>query len=198
MANLDFYALADDHRALIEFLFAETDVVIYEVASEFDRELRQFRSFGDLEAAFPIGAYRAAQLQLWSPSVMAHPIIRRTELTASSSRQFRYSVEGAGLIQLYLSGIQDDVIHHSHFGHWSEAGARQRCIHPADDCDWSALNQLSGRIQRHIRGRLAATKLQSRPVLHDALAAVQHEGVGLWVGPAVHRADSAEIRSKVA
>ncbi len=39
MANLDFYALADDLRDLIRFLLSETDVVIYELSSEFDRTM---------------------------------------------------------------------------------------------------------------------------------------------------------------
>jgi hypothetical protein len=63
----------------------------------------------------------------------------------------------------------------------------------AGDSDWRALAKLSGRIQRHIRGRLAAAKLHARPVLHQALAMVQ-QGNGLWFGSAVHRADSANIQ----
>jgi hypothetical protein len=33
MANLDFYAFGDDLRSLLTFLYAETDVVIYELSS---------------------------------------------------------------------------------------------------------------------------------------------------------------------
>ncbi len=35
MANLDFYSLGDDLRDLIRFLFSETDVVLYELSSQF-------------------------------------------------------------------------------------------------------------------------------------------------------------------
>ena len=59
--------------------------------------------------------------------------------------------EGAGLIQLYLNGQREGVIYHTHYGHWSEAGARRRIIHSADDCDRETLAKLSGLIQRHIR-----------------------------------------------
>lgn len=196
MANLDFYALGDDLRSLFQFLYAETDVVVYESASEFDHDARRFASLAELEAVFSLGAYRAAYLQLWSPSVMARPIIERIELKVSR-HSFRYAVRGAGLIQLYLDGGRDGVIYHTHYGHWDEAGARQRSIYPADDCDWRALAKLSGRIQRHIRNKLATAKLYARPVLHQAFNAVQ-QGHGLWFGPAIHHADSADIHKVAA
>ena len=134
MANLDFYALGDDLRSLFGFLFAETDIVIYELSSEFDREPRPFASISALEAVFNLRAYRAGYLQLWSASVMAHPVFRRVELKVSG-HSFRYVVEGTGLIQLYLDGVRDGVIYHTHYGHWNEAGARKRSMHSADDCD---------------------------------------------------------------
>jgi hypothetical protein len=191
MANLDFYALGDDLRSLIRFIYAETDIVVYELASEFDREARQFASLADLEAVFNLGDHKAGHLQLWSPSVIAWPVIRRIELKVPG-RSFRYAVEGAGLIQLLLGGQCGGVIYHTHYGHWNEAGARQRSRHSADDCDWEALAKLSGLIQRHIRRRLAAAKLYARPVIHQAFSAVQ-QGHALSFGPAVHRADSPDI-----
>jgi len=191
MANLDFYALGDDLRSLLQFLYAETDVIVYELASEFDRDARRFASLAELEAVFSLGVYRAGRLQLWSPSVMARPVIRRIEITVPG-HSFRYAVEGAGLIQLYLDGGRDRVIYHTHFGHWNEAGARQRSVHPADDCNWPALTKLSGRIQRHIRSKLTAAKLYARPILHQAFSAVQ-QGHGLWFGSAIHNADSHDI-----
>lgn len=193
MANLDFYASAEDQRDLLRFLFSETDIVIYELSSEFDQDVRVFRSLSEVEAVFHLGDYRAGNLQLWLPCVMASPVIRRIELTKVPGHSFRYAVEGAGLIQLYLDGVQDGIIYHTHYGHWNEAGARQRSIHSADDCDWQALVKLSGRIQRHIREKLASAKLYSRPVLRHALALVQ-QGAGLWFGPEIHRADSKDIK----
>ena len=192
MANLDFYALCGDLRSLFEFLFAETDVVAIELSSEYERDPRQFKSLAELETVFHLGAYRAGHLQLWSPSVMVRPVIRRVALKVPG-HSFLYAVEGAGLIQLYLDGQRDGVIYHTHFGHWNEAGARQRSVHPADDCDWGALAKLSGRIQRHVRGRLCAAKLYARPILHEAFGSVQN-GLGLWFGPDVHHANSKDIQ----
>src|SRR5687768_2865752 len=118
MANLDFYALADDLRDLIQFLLSDTDVIIYEKSSEYDQLARAFRSLSEIEGAFSLGTFRSAYLQLWSPSVMVEPVFRRIELTAVPGYSFRYAVEGSGLIQLYFDGIQEGVIYHSHYGHW--------------------------------------------------------------------------------
>jgi len=72
MANLDFFATRTDHEALIRFLFGSTNIRIFESYSESGRELREFRSFEELTAAFDVGADLAGSgsavlLQLWSP-----------------------------------------------------------------------------------------------------------------------------------
>lgn len=195
MANLDFYAVGDDLRDLLRFVYAETDIVIYELSSEFDRDVQRFASLAELEAAFSLDGDKAGNLQLWSPSIMTQPVIRRIELKLPG-HSFRYAVEGAGLIQLYLGGQRDGIIYHTHYGHWNEAGARQRSMHSADDCDWLALAKLSGMVQRHIRRRLTTAKLFARPVLYHAFSAVQR-GHSLWFGPSAHNADSTDIRGVV-
>ncbi len=199
MALLDFYAVADDLRDVVQFLLSETDIVLYESSSRYDHEIRRFRSLSELEAACKLGASRF-DLQLWSPSVMAEPVPERIKLTGVRGHSFRYAVHGAGLIQLYLEGIRKGVIYHTHYGHWNEAGARKKSIFPPDACDWRALSRLSGRIQRYIRGRLAPAtfhwpRLCSRPILRHAFTAIQ-EDAGLWFGPEVHRAGSPYIQAK--
>jgi len=191
MALCDFYALSDDLRELFCFLFAETDVVVYELSSQLERQPRSFRSLAEIESAYSLGNRHAA-FQLWSPTVSAPPVIRRVPILFPSPTH-RYSVEGAGLFQLYLDGLKDEVIYHTHFGHWNEAGARQRSMHPADDCNWPELAKLSRRIQGHIRRKLAAASLYSRPVLRQAFDAC-NKGYGLCFNNIIHHADSPEIR----
>jgi hypothetical protein len=191
MANLDFYALGADLEMLFDFLFSETDIIAYELSSEYECDPRSFDSLSAIQTRYSLGSYRAGYLKLWSPSVMDRPVFRRVELKMPGS-SFRYSVEGAGLFQLYLDGVRDGVIHHTHFGNWNEAGARSRSMHSADDCDWSALAKLSGRIQRHIRGNLASHKLFARPVLHHAFEAIGN-GQQLWFGPSTHDLKSKDL-----
>jgi hypothetical protein len=192
MANLDFYAVTDDLRSLMQFVFNETDIIAYELSSEHNDELRAFRSLSELEKVFILGSPHSIFLQLWSPTVMAEPVIRRIDMMALPGRPFRYGVEGVGLMQLYLGGVRDQMIFHTHFGHWNEAGARRRSMYSVDDCDWRALSRLSGRIQRYVRGRLAFAKLYSCPVLHHAYACVQN-GFSLSYGLNIHCAQSQDI-----
>ncbi len=189
MANLDFYAVSDDLRSLLAFLYAETDVVIYELSSRENCEIRSFHTVGELTEAFDLGADQTTHLVLWSPSVRTRPLVDRVEATRAPVPFFRYAIRGAGLIQFYLGGVRDGVIYHSHFGHWNEARAKYLPEELVRDCDWAALARLSGKIQRHIRRKSATFKLQSRPVLHQAWDMVQ-QGYGLMLGPTIHRAGS--------
>jgi hypothetical protein len=177
MASLDFYALRDDMRALLEFLFGETDLRVFESYSEYDAELREFRSTDELTRTFDLGSDShgdgtAVLLQMWSPSVMQRIDIERIELKVPG-HTFRHRVAGVGLLQLYFGGRHQRVITDSHFGHWNEAGARQRAAGDPDTVDWQALTRLSGRIQRHIRNRMAVGKLRARPILPAALTALR-------------------------
>lgn len=190
MSNLDFYATVADQRDLFRYLYGETDLVAFELSSEFDREPRRFRTFDEIVEIF--GDERPIHLQLWSPTVMPAPVFRRIALTHVPGHDFRYAVEGAGLMQLYLGGMLDGVLHHTHFGHWEEAGARQRSIDSADDCDWRALKALSGRIRRHIVNGVSVAKLHHRPILPEAFAAFEG-GMGLRHGADIHHADSPAV-----
>jgi hypothetical protein len=107
---------------------------------------------------------------------------------------FRYCVMGVGLIQLYFGGEHNRIITDSHYGHWSEAGARQRAVGDVDAVDWNALSTLSGRIQRHIRNKLAVAKLRGRPILSGAHTALK-SGFGLRYGPTQVHTDSPEIKT---
>ena len=197
MASIDFYALKDDIRGLLHFIFEETDLRIFESYSEFDAELRQFHSFEELSAAFSLGndthgGGHAVLLQLWSPSVMERVEFERIALTVPG-HSFRYCISGVGLIQLYFGGQHECVITNSHYGHWSQAGARQRAAGDVDTVNWSALSRLSGRIQRHIRGRMAVAKVRGRPIFPAAFVALQR-GLGLRYSSLQFHADSPDIQ----
>jgi len=177
MATLDFFAVRDDLLALLSFIYCETDCVVFESYSRYDAELRQFASVQQLNAAFsigddPHGNGHAILLQLHSLSVAAPPRIKRFSLSVPGY-SFRYCVESAGLMQLYLGGSYGGFISQSHFGHWNEAGARQRCVFPADEVNWPLQRSLSGKIQRHIKSRLSHAKVQSRYVMAHAFVALQ-------------------------
>jgi hypothetical protein len=196
MASIDFYALRDDIRELVHFIFEETDARVFESYSEYDAELREFRSLDELSSAFQLGSDphgngSAVLLQLWFPSVMRAVQFERITLKVAG-HSFRYRVSGVGLVQLYLGGESGSVVTASHYGHWSEAGARQRATGDVDAVDWSALSRISGRVQRHIR-KLAVAKVRGRPILPAAFAAMQC-GSGLRYSSLQFHADSPDIQ----
>ncbi len=174
-ANVDFFAAAADQRAVLDFLFSSTDVRVYESYSQYDADLREFRSSDELAATFPLGTDPhgnglAILLALWSPCVMRELSIRRFKLDPAKcdGHTFRHNIEGGGLMQLYFGGVCDRVVTKSHFGHQSQV--RAKAWEVDDGVNWEALKTLSNRIQYHIRKRLGAGKAGSMPVLPTALS----------------------------
>jgi hypothetical protein len=162
-----------DHRSVLDYLFAETDVRVFESYSKLGAELCEFTNTNELAAAFPLGTDRhghgsAILLQLWSPSVMRTLDIVRLSLNpeACGGHTFRYCIEGGGLMQLYLGGICAEAVTPSHFGHQSETRAVNWDVD--EGVDWRALKTLSNRIQYRLRKKLAVARASRRPVLPQA------------------------------
>jgi hypothetical protein len=87
MANLDFYAVREDLIDLLSFIYAETDCRLFESYSEFDKDLREFKSTEQLLSAYdlgcdPHGNGSAVLLTLWSPSVSSNVKVERISLDA--------------------------------------------------------------------------------------------------------------------
>lgn len=172
--NIDFFAAEADLKALLDFLFSQTDVRVFESYSEFDSELREFHSTEELVIAFPLGKDlhgngNAVLLQLWSPSVMSHLNIERFSVIPEScnGHTFRHRIDGGGLMQLYLGGVSGNVITMSHFGCQSETRAQKWGID--EGVNWESLEKIAGKIQYHLRKRMAAGKVPGRPVLPQAM-----------------------------
>jgi hypothetical protein len=173
MAQLEFFAVHADLQQVVEFLYGETDFHVYELYSAYGQELREFKSFAELDAAFDIGQDihghgHAALLSLWSPAVMKTPHITRVKLDPKhcDGFTFRYTTGGWGAVQLYLGGLHARIVTKSHFGHGSERGARS--LGYRSGVDWKALAKLSNRVRYHVSKRLAVAKVPGRPVLSAA------------------------------
>jgi hypothetical protein len=173
MARLDFFAVRDDQVSLIDFLFRETDVRIFDHYSEYDQKLREFFSVREIEAVYELGIDKYATgpcitLMLWSASVMSQLDIIRIELDPKwvEGHTFRYYIDGFGLMELCLSGVYERTITPSGFGNFSEQGARKHGY--TEGVNWDALKKLSNKIQYHIRRRLAVAKASSCMVLPAA------------------------------
>ena len=70
MPNCDFFAVGNDHRLILEFLFTSGDCDVHEHSSRFDQRVRVFRSLAEIEEHFAVtdwrrGAGESILLQLY-------------------------------------------------------------------------------------------------------------------------------------
>src|SRR4051794_15095848 len=101
MPTCDFYALAPDSEAILDFVFSNPEWRLLEAYSEPDQELRTFTSLGDVTSVFDL-TRQHVQLMLHAPEMRGHVAADRINLKpgAAGNATFRYSVGGWGLIQL--------------------------------------------------------------------------------------------------
>ena len=199
MAQLDFYATEYDFRSILEFVFEETDIRVFDAYSRIDKEIREFRDLNQLlESDHLVKNHGRFFLRGWSSSVVKEQRVKRIRLEPSTGK-FRYSVEGPAVIQFLQGSIREDLdnaLYWSTISHWNEAGAYQRAAcsdSELDSVDWKMLRRISGRIQRHVRSKLAVAKVDSRPVLENAHDFLR-SGRKLWFGPEAIGIDSARLK----
>ncbi len=193
MASLDFFAATTDSIQILDFIFSQPGVTLFEMYSQHDQELREFSTTQGLLDCYEIGmdeygTGRHHTFQLWSPLVMPRPNPKRISLTpgAVKGHTFRYAVYGYGLMQLYLGGRYGDGITLSYFGHDTELRARisadrDRDQAQMDQIDWREFNKLSGKIQRLLRKKLSPAQASSYLVLTEAHRMYQ-QGFSLSTG----------------
>ena len=189
MAQLDFYALSSDIEQILAFVFDQTDCRVFEAYSRPGRKLREFRTLDELqESDFLEANHGRYFLRLLSQSIKVDPIIREFILTKTG--QSRQEVNSPGMFQIvegHRLDAQNDALSWSTFGHWNEAGAKQRSNYPDDlleSVDWKAMRRVSGKIQRHIKNKLAVAKIRTRPILPAAYEGL-NDSLTLWAGPGV-------------
>ena len=189
MPNCDFYAIPEDHRGILDWLLADGSCDLYELASDFEKPLRQFRSSEEVLQQFDrchwSGERRTVvDLQLYVRGAGPPFVPKRIELNPKScnSATYRYSAEGWGLIQLYLESLNLGTLEASHTNHFTLKGAKSwDTINtekgPAEAWDFVRINSFSSKLNREIRKRGVA-KVASRVILPGALK-MWDEGIAL-------------------
>ncbi len=176
MPNCDFYAVHDDIIGLAQFIFSETDCVIYESCSQPNKDLRCFTVVDELEAVYKSGFGGGSFLsEIYSPSMRGDIRIVRTDWEAKAWRpaSWRFDVTGWGLIQLHLEGVHENRIRHSHTNHNTEKRVRVReelyidKLGPASAWDWKAVTAISSKINRFIR-KMSPEKSGPLPIMRSA------------------------------
>ena len=180
MAQLDFIAVDQDFYEAMQFVFSETDLIVYEAFSRIDHEIRRFTSVAEIAATAGDRKAGGFLLNAWSPVVMKAPFFKNIKLMPEVGVH-RTTVGGAGVMQFQQGHIERGRLHFSSFSHWNEAGARGRGIPGAEEVDWAAMRRISGRIHRHLRNKLAVASIRSAPVLTHAYAALGPD-LSIWYG----------------
>jgi len=170
MARLAFFATTKDCLAVLDFLFASTDCCLYELYSEYEKPIRKYSELSEVQQAFRPGrepeSVLPTHLSPWSPSAFSDPIIERIALRPEKCQghTFRYVFRGPGSVVFHFGGTTKNEIAYSEYSHFEETSPVSQ-----DGVNWPIFKKLSGKIQYHIRGRLAVAKLPGIFVLPDAL-----------------------------
>lgn len=187
MPNCDYYADLDDHAAVLDGLYAEQSCAIYEVASDFEQELRRFASTAEVLAQFDRqdctgGRRHSVHLQLYVHHSGPPFAPRKVWLDPAycNGATYRYAAEGWGLVQLYLHRPTTRGLENSHTNHFTQSRAHAVATTSAaraevDAWDFQAITAFSARLNRRIK-RLSVGMMGSRPVLPGALQ-VWHSGM---------------------
>ena len=185
--TFDFYADYNDKIAILEFIFNDTDLQVFELGSAYEQEIKKYRSSDEIVSLLDLinGDKFAITFQLWTPRHKGKPVFRKITLDPNlcNGHTFRYSTDGWGMIQLYFGGIRNNTLHLSHFGHFTEKGAMKweetnTFNGNVNDWSWKEIEATSKKLKQFIKTKLVVQKIGSIDVL-IAAAKLQEEGVQL-------------------
>lgn len=185
--NYNFYADLNDKIDVLNFIFNQTDLKIYDSNSTLGQEICEYHSSAEIAEKFDLiyGNKFAVTFCLYSPRHKGKPIFRRIDLDPKHTKgpKFRYSTDGWGLIQLYFGGIQENILNHSHIGHFNEKGAlNNEATIPSngqvDQWDWREIQKTSRLLKNEIHNKMAVRKMSSLGVLAGA-ATLADQGIEL-------------------
>ena len=173
----NFFADKTDKLKILEFIFKETDLKIYDLSSIPGLAICEYRNVDEIFSKLDLvnGDKFAVTFQLQSPRHKGKPIFRKIDLDPkhSNGQTFRYSTDGWGLIQLYFGGLKDNELNQSHIGHFNEKGAYKweesnSLNGKVSAWDWTEIQTSSRKLKYQIHNKLAMRKIGSLSVLEGA------------------------------
>lgn len=185
--NYNFYANEDDKEQILQFIFKETDLRVFDSYSSYEREISEYKTLDEILSKFDLinGGEFAVAFQLWTPRHKGNIMFRRIELDPKKCNgyTFRYSTDGWGLIRLYFGGMKDNQLHKSQIGHFDEKGALGKenfseLNGKVSDWDWKEVNSSSRKLRYQIQNRLSLKKVGSSGVMAGA-AKLEQQGIKL-------------------
>ena len=175
--NCDFFASKEDKIKILEFIFNETNLQIFDLSSANGNEVCRYKSFEDISSKFDMinGNKFAITFRLWSPSFKGEITFRKVDLNPKScnGHTFRYATEGWGLINLYFGGQQNGILSNSNIGHYNQKEASKwedvnKTSAGTDIWDWKEIEQSSRMLKNYIHKKLAVRKIGTYGILEGA------------------------------
>jgi hypothetical protein len=174
----DFYADENDIARILDYIFTETDLILYELASNYGQEIKSFRETSEVlkNYHFCNSNQSSETFQLWTPKFEGDLVIRKVELNPKfcHGHTFRYSTEGWGLIQLYFGVRKKEKLPFSHIGHQSEKRAllwqdiNNNNLGKVDKWNWKEVETTAKKIKYQIHNKMSIRKLNRYGVLQGA------------------------------
>ena len=174
--NYDFFADRSDKLEILDFIFNNTDLQIYDLGSQYGQEICQYKSIDEISLKFDLEIDEfGTTFQLWSPRHKGKPIFRKFYIDPKrcNGHTFSYATEGLGLIQLYFGGLKNNTLKYSHIGHFNEKGALKWEVANnlnglVSSWDWTEIHATSRKLKYQIHNKLAIRKIGSFGVLPGA------------------------------
>lgn len=184
----DFFAAESDKINLLNFIFKETDLKVFDLASLYGQEIIEYKNTLEVASKFDLvnGGQSSVTFQLWTKRFGGDIIFRKVDLDPKrcNGHSFRYSTDGWGLIQLYFGGQKDNILFHSHIGHFTEKGALKwedinNFNGTVNKWNWKEIEQTSRKLKNQIHNKIASKKIGSYGVLPGA-DKLSCAGIKLW------------------
>jgi hypothetical protein len=173
----DFFADRNDKIEVLNFIFQETDLQIFDSNSIYGEKVNEYRASTDIISKFDLqnGGEFAITFQLWTPRFMGDLVFRKVDLDPKrcDGHTFRYSTDGWGLIQLYFGGVKDNLLNRSHIGHQSEKRAlawqkNYKEMGSVTKWDWKVVEQTGRKLKHQIHSKMSKRKIGLCGVLKGA------------------------------
>jgi hypothetical protein len=78
----EFYADKTDKLSVLDFIFNQTDLQVFDLASPYGQKIGQYKSCEEISAKFDLinGDKVAITFQLWTPRHKGEPVFRKVSL----------------------------------------------------------------------------------------------------------------------
>jgi hypothetical protein len=96
--NYDFFASKEDKIEILEFIFKETNLHVYDLVSKYDQKVNRYQSVYDITSRFDLDDNKDLEITfiLWSSDFKGQVFFRKSDLNPQyfDGSTFRYSTEG--------------------------------------------------------------------------------------------------------